>query len=71
MNIEDYGIGNIPFVTSTTLNNAVQKYIEPAETDRHFSAFNITISSFGNAYLQVENFVARSHGAILVLKPKN
>ena len=70
MNIEDYGNGNVPFVTSTTLNNAVEMFIEPSESDKHFEAFNISMSSFGYANIQVEKFVARSHGAVLVLKPK-
>ena len=70
MNIEDYGNGNVPFVTSTTLNNAVEMFIEPSENDKHFEAFNIFTSSFGYANIQVEKFVARSHGAVLVLKPK-
>jgi len=70
MNIEDYGNGTIPFVTSTTLNNAVEMFIEPSENDRYFEAFNISISSFGYANIQVEKFVARSHGAVLVLRPK-
>lgn len=70
MNIEDYGKGTIPFVTSTTLNNAVEMFIEPSENDRKFEAFNISISSFGYANIQVEKFVARSHGAVLILKPK-
>lgn len=70
MNIEDYGNGNVPFVTSTILNNAVEMFIDPCETDRKFDAFNISISSFGYANLQVEDFIARSHGAVLVLNPK-
>ena len=70
MNIEDYGMGKIPFVTSTTLNNAVEMFIEPSENDMYFEAFNISISSFGCANIQVESFVARSHGAVLVLKAK-
>ena len=63
MNIEDYDKGNMPFVTSTTLNNAVEVFIEPSESDKHFEAFNISMSSFGYANIQVEKFVARSHGA--------
>jgi hypothetical protein len=70
LNIEDYGNGNIPFVTSTVLNNAVEMFIEPSDKDTKFKAFNITISSFGHANLQVEEFVARSHGAVLILEPK-
>ena len=69
-NIEDYSEGKIPFVTSTELNNGVEKYIEPDEKSTIFSIPCITISSFGFATVQVPPFVARSHGAIIVLKPK-
>jgi hypothetical protein len=67
-NIEDYETGKIPFVTSTELNNGVEKFID-AE-DNIISESCITLSSFGFAAVQLPPFVARSHGAVILLRPK-
>lgn len=69
-NIEDYGNGEIPFVTSTTSNNGVEKYIDEDDESIIYKKPSITLSSFGQANVQITPFVARSHGAILVLIPK-
>jgi len=69
-NIEDYGNGNMPFVTSTSTNNGVEKYIDEDDKEIIYNKPCITISSFGNANVQITPFVARSHGAVIVLKPK-
>lgn len=69
-NIEDYAIGDTPFVTSTELNNGVEKYIDPDEGSLIFDVPCIALSSFGFATVQIPPFVARSHGAVIVLKPK-
>jgi len=69
-NIEDYSMGDVPFITSTELNNGVEKYIEPDEESLVFNTPCITLSSFGFATVQIPPFVARSHGAVIVLKPK-
>lgn len=69
-NIEDYGLGDIPFVTSTTSNNGVEKYIDEDDPKLIYKKPCITLSSFGQANIQITPFVARSHGAVLVLMPK-
>lgn len=69
-NIEDYSYGETPFVTSTELNNGVEKYIEPDENSLIIHEPCITVSSFGYATVQLMSFVGRSHGAIIILKPK-
>lgn len=69
-NIEDYQIGDIPFVTSTELNNGVEKFIEPDGNETVYQKPCIAVSSFGFATVQLPPFVARSHGAVIVLKPK-
>ncbi len=69
-NIEDYALGEIPFVTSTELNNGVEKYIDPDDESLVFEIPCIALSSFGFATVQIPPFVARSHGAVIVLKPK-
>lgn len=69
-NIEDYGSGEIPFVTSTMTNNGVEMYIDEDEKELIFDKPCITLSSFGLATVQITPFVARSHGAVLVLVPK-
>lgn len=70
-NIEDYADGEIPFVTSTELNNGVEKYIEPDDESLVFDVPCITLSSFGFATIQIPPFVGRSHGAVIILKPKD
>ncbi len=69
-NIEDYGLGEMPFVTSTTTNNGVEMYIDEDEKELIYDKPCITVSSFGLATVQITPFVARSHGAVLVLVPK-
>ncbi|MFH1839821.1 MAG: N-6 DNA methylase [Nanoarchaeota archaeon] len=69
-NIEDYGKGEMPFVTSTTTNNGVEMYIDEDEEKLIYNKPCITLSSFGQANVQITSFVARSHGAVLVLIPK-
>jgi len=69
-NIEDYGIGEMPFVTSTSFNNGIEKYIDEDDENLIYRKPCITLSSFGQANVQITPFVARSHGAILVLVPK-
>jgi len=69
-NIEDYGDGDMPFVTSTNTNNGIEKYIDEDEEDLIYRKPCITVSSFCNINVQIIPFVARSHGAILVLVPK-
>lgn len=69
-NIEDYGLGQMPFVTSTTTNNGVESYIDEDEKELIYDKPCITLSSFGLATVQITPFVARSHGAVLVLVPK-
>lgn len=69
-NIEDYGEGETPFVTSTELNNGVEKYIEPDKKSLILDMPCVCVSSFGFATVQVPSFVARSHGAVIVLKPR-
>jgi len=68
-NIEDYGIGEMPFVTSTTTNNGIEMYIDEDEEELIYRKPCITLSSFGQANVQINSFVARSHGAVLVLVP--
>ncbi len=69
-NIEDYDEGEMPFVTSTTANNGVEMYIDEDEKKLIYNKPCITLSSFGKANVQITPFVARSHGAVLVLTPK-
>jgi type I restriction-modification system DNA methylase subunit len=69
-NIEDYGLGEMPFVTSTMTNNGVEMYIDEDEKELIYDKPCITLSSFGLASVQIIPFVARSHGAVLVLIPK-
>ena len=69
-NIEDYGKGEMPFITSTTTNNGIEMYIDEDEEKLIYNKPCITLSSFGKANVQITSFVARSHGAVLVLIPK-
>lgn len=70
-NIENYIEGSIPFVTSTELNNGVEKHIAPDSNSLVILKNSITVSSFGLATVQKPPYVARSHGAVIVLYPIN
>ena len=49
---------------------AIEKYIEKFDEKIIYREPCITLSSFGQANVQITPFVARSHGAVLVLVPK-
>lgn len=69
-NIEDYREGKVPFITSTELNNGTEKFIETDDDETVIKEPCIALSSFGFATVQLPPFVARSHGAVIILKPK-
>lgn len=59
---EDYDPGSIPFVSSTTMNNGIIKYVEPYEDDRVFDGNVICISGLGFATLQLNQFLPKGNG---------
>lgn len=69
---DDYDIGNIPFITSSEINNGVVKYVEPFITDKIFQKFTICISGLGFATLQIKDYLPKGNGgdAATILIPK-
>ena len=59
---EDYDSGNVPFVTNTTLNNGIVKYVDPYPDDKLFSANTICISGLGYATLQLSEYLPKGNG---------
>ena len=70
--IEDYESGKIPFVTSSSLNNGVVKYVDPYEDDRVFNGNTICISGLGHATCQLFPYLPKGNGgdSATILIPK-
>lgn len=67
----NYPPGPIPYVSSGDLYNGVTTFIEPPE-DETYAEPRITVSAFGQVYLQPWRFCARGNGgsAVRILTPK-
>lgn len=70
--IEDYESGKIPFVTSSSLNNGVVKYVDPYEDDRVFNGNTICVSGLGHATCQLFSYLPKGNGgdSATILIPK-
>ena len=70
---EDYDNGNIPYVSSTTMNNGVVKLVEPYPDDKVFPGKSICISGLGFATLQLNEFLPKGNGgdSATVLTPRH
>lgn len=70
---EDYDDGPIPFVSSTTMNNGVVKFVEPYPDDKVFPGKLICISGLGFATLQLNTFLPKGNGgdSATILLPKH
>lgn len=68
----DYSAGKIPFVTNTTLNNGIVRYVDPFDDDLVFSGPAICISGLGHATLHFDSFLPKGNGgdSCTVLCPK-
>lgn len=69
---EDYDDGNIPYISSTTMNNGVVKFVEPYPDDKVFPGGLICISGLGFATLQLNEFLPKGNGgdSATILVPK-
>lgn len=70
---EDYDPGEIPFVTSTTMNNGVIKFVDPYPDDKVYSGSTICISGLGFATLQLFPYLPKGNGgdSATILIPKS
>lgn len=70
--VEDYDSGSVPFVTNTTLNNGVVKFVEPYSDDKLFAGKTICISGLGYATLQTYLYLPKGNGgdSATILIPK-
>ena len=59
---EDYDPGNVPYVSSTTQNNGIIKFVEPYPDDRVFNGNLICVSGLGFATLQLGTFLPKGNG---------
>ena len=68
--LKNYKDGNIPFVSGTSVNNGVEKFVN---TDEELEKGNcITVSSLDcSAFYQEKDFVGRGHGVVQRLYNKN
>lgn len=70
--IDDYSIGEIPFVSNGTYNNGVIGYVEPFPTDKVFKKGTISVSAFCDAIVHYSTYLPRGNGGsgLIVLEPK-
>lgn len=67
----NYPPGSVPYISSGDLYNGVMAFIEPPE-DEIYADPRITVSCFGQGYIQPWRFCARGNGgsAVRILTPK-
>ncbi len=70
---EDYDEGSVPYVSSTTQNNGIIKFVEPYPDDRVFNGNLICVSGLGFATLQLGIFLPKGNGgdSATILVPLN
>lgn len=68
---KNYPPGSIPYVSSGDSYNGIAAFVEPPE-DELYSEPRISVSAFGQAYIQPWRFCARGNGgsAVRILTPK-
>lgn len=59
---EDYDEGEIPYISSTKMNNGVVKFVEPYSSDKVFPGRLICVSGLGFATLQLNDFLPKGNG---------
>lgn len=71
--VDSYPSGDVPFVTSTELNNGVVAYVSPGDDDRVFEGPAIAISGLGFATVQLSTFLPKGNGgdSLTILLPKS
>jgi hypothetical protein len=72
-NLENYANGKVPFVSNTTLNNGVVRYVD-AITDKELikKVPCIAVNGFGFATIQTQPFIGSGNGGVYItaLVPK-
>ncbi len=70
--VDSYAEGEVPFVTSATINNGVVAYVSPTDDDRLFEGPCMVISGLGYATVQLGTFLPKGNGgdSLTVLSPK-
>ncbi len=68
---KNYSVGNCPYISSGDIFNSVIRLVSE-ERDEVFAAGGITVTAFGQAYVQPWRFMARGNGgsSVRVLIPK-
>ncbi len=68
---KNYSVGNCPYISSGDIFNSVIRLVSE-EQEEVFSAGGITVTAFGQAYVQPWRFMARGNGgsSVRVLIPK-
>lgn len=70
--IDDYSIGDIPFVSNGSYNNGVIGYVEPFPNDKLFKKGTISVSAFCDAIVHYSTYLPRGNGGsgLIILEPK-
>lgn len=69
---DDYSVGEVAFVTNSTINNGVAAYVEPFDGDKVFNGPAICVSGLGFATVHFSQFLPKGNGgdSCTVLTPK-
>lgn len=69
---DDYDNGATPFITNTTMNNGITKYVTPFPEDKVFDGPAICISGLGFATVHYGQFLPKGNGgdSATILTPK-
>lgn len=65
-NMDNYGEGDIPFISNTVLNNGVARYITPQSDNELLPAPSIAVNGFGYATVQLKPYVGAGNGGVYV-----
>lgn len=66
-NLEDYSNGEIPFVSNSSLNNGVVKYVEPIADNEIIKEPCVTVNGFGFATVQLKPFIGAGNGGVHII----
>lgn len=69
---KDYPPGDVPFVTSSELNNGVVAYVDPMPSDKIFEGPAVAISGLGHATVHLGKFLPKGNAgdSLTILTPK-
>ena len=66
-NLENYSLGKIPFVSNTTLNNGVVRYVDIVDEKELIQDVPcVAVNGFGFATIQTKPFIGSGNGGVYI-----